>query len=109
MQTGLVPVSSSLVQGSLALGSLTQAVLGQVRPGGTLDVHPFLLAGWAGLVGTAFNLLPVGSIDGGRMMLVRPLPLSAPRASSIRLGGLFETLDDGPVCGLPPVLSAGAV
>ena len=36
--------------------------------GGAVLVHPALVAGWAGLVATALNALPVGRLDGGRMM-----------------------------------------
>ncbi len=61
----------ALFQGSLALGSIVQGALGVARAGGTLAVHPFLIAGWAGLVSTALNLLPVGSIDGGRITQAR--------------------------------------
>lgn len=66
-QANLVPVPAALLQGSLALGSLLQGVVGEVRPGGSIPVHPMVIAGWAGLVSTAFNLLPVGCTDGGRM------------------------------------------
>lgn len=49
----------------------TQAVLGEKALQGTsVMVHPFLVAGWAGLVSTSLNLLPVGSIDGGRIVQV---------------------------------------
>ncbi|MBW4539271.1 MAG: site-2 protease family protein [Myxacorys chilensis ATA2-1-KO14] len=30
--------------------------------------HPFAIAGWIGLLFTAFNLMPVGQLDGGRMI-----------------------------------------
>ena len=30
-------------------------------------VHPYLIAGWCALTTAALNLLPVGSLDGGRM------------------------------------------
>lgn len=38
--------------------------------GASVSVHPFVVAGWAGLVSTSLNLLPVGSIDGGRIVQV---------------------------------------
>jgi membrane-associated protease RseP (regulator of RpoE activity) len=31
-------------------------------------VSPLVIAGWCGLITTSLNLLPVGSLDGGRMM-----------------------------------------
>lgn len=68
----LVPIPSALFQGSLLLGFVTKAGLGeQALRSATVYVHPYLIAGWCGLVGTALNCLPVGSIDGGRMMQVR--------------------------------------
>ncbi|CAK0755578.1 hypothetical protein CVIRNUC_002385 [Coccomyxa viridis] len=65
----LLPVPALLFQGSLLLGGIAKAVLGPGPPGGgpTL-IHPFLVSGWCGLVVTALNLLPVGSLDGGRMV-----------------------------------------
>lgn len=77
--SALIPVPAALLQGSLLLGGLTQAVVGSgasagvaaaaKAAGGTaVLVHPLLVAGWAGLVTTALNLLPVGRLDGGRMV-----------------------------------------
>ena len=72
LQTALVPVPATLFQGSLLLGGTVKAVLGEVALNrATVAVHPLLIAGWCGLVSTALNLLPVGAIDGGRMMQVR--------------------------------------
>jgi len=34
-------------------------------------VSPLLIAGWCGMVSQALQLLPVGSVDGGRMVQVR--------------------------------------
>lgn len=31
-------------------------------------ISPLVIAGWCGLVTTALNTLPIGSLDGGRMM-----------------------------------------
>jgi membrane-associated protease RseP (regulator of RpoE activity) len=97
----LVPVPAQLLQGSLLLGSLTRAALGDGAAaaaaaavqaasaaggaaggaGGSaagpiaaavagqpvLLLSPLAVAGWCGCVTTALNLLPVGSLDGGRM------------------------------------------
>jgi membrane-associated protease RseP (regulator of RpoE activity) len=61
---------SSLMAESVP-GGLLQGVLGEkALQGSNVMVHPFLVAGWAGLVSTSLNLLPVGSIDGGRIVQV---------------------------------------
>lgn len=65
----LVPVPAALLQGSLLLGGVTQAVLGvDGTTGAQVAVHPALIAGWVALTTTALNLLPVGRLDGGRMV-----------------------------------------
>lgn len=71
-------------QGSLALGALTQLVL-HVDAGKVAEVavHPSLIAGWCVLTTTAFNLLPVGALDGGRMVQ------AAYGRRSLGLTGLF--------------------
>ena len=71
LQEQLLPVPTALFQGSLLLGSVAQAVLGPAATGAAAFVHPALIAGWAGLVGSALNSLPVGSLDGGRMIQAR--------------------------------------
>lgn len=65
----LVQVPSMLFQGSLLLGTLSRAALGyNAMHAATVAIHPLVIAGWCGLTTTAFNLLPVGCLDGGRAM-----------------------------------------
>jgi len=64
----LVPVPTPLFQGSLLLGGMCRAFLGDAAfTGTTVGLHPAAIAGWCGLVTTCLNLLPVGQTDGGRM------------------------------------------
>ena len=64
---------SSLFEGSLLLGGLAKSWLGGAAGAGAAPtlIHPSLIAGWCGLVVTSLNLLPVGCLDGGRMVQVR--------------------------------------
>ena len=54
---------------SLLCAVLKRAVTGAWLPDGQRDVfmHPTLWAGWAGLLVTMINLLPVGQLDGGHV------------------------------------------
>ncbi|KAK4392594.1 putative zinc metalloprotease EGY1, chloroplastic [Sesamum angolense] len=62
-----VQVPSTLFQGSLFLGLISRAVLGyKAMHAATVSIHPLVIAGWCGLTTSAFNLLPVGCLDGGR-------------------------------------------
>lgn len=63
----LVQVPSMLFQGSLLLGLISRATLGYAAMhAATVSIHPLVIAGWCGLTTSAFNLLPVGCLDGGR-------------------------------------------
>ncbi|KAL2904669.1 putative zinc metalloprotease EGY1 chloroplastic, partial [Bienertia sinuspersici] len=64
-----VQVPSTLFQGSLLLGLISRATLGYTAMhAASVSIHPLVIAGWCGLTSTAFNLLPVGCLDGGRAM-----------------------------------------
>lgn len=63
----LVQVPSMLFQGSLLLGLISRATLGYAAVhAATVPIHPLVIAGWCGLTIQAFNMLPVGCLDGGR-------------------------------------------
>ncbi|KAJ1293265.1 hypothetical protein BS78_01G054400 [Paspalum vaginatum] len=65
----LVEVPSQLFQGSLLLGLISRATLGyRAMHAATVSIHPLVIAGWCGLTTTAFNMLPVGCLDGGRAL-----------------------------------------
>ncbi|KAL5684086.1 hypothetical protein ACJX0J_010471, partial [Zea mays] len=65
----LVEVPSQLFQGSLLLGLISRATLGyRAMHAATVSIHPLVIAGWCGLTTSAFNMLPVGCLDGGRAL-----------------------------------------
>ncbi|MEB3292897.1 MAG: site-2 protease family protein [Synechococcales bacterium] len=56
-------------QYSLLLTLLSKIALGGQLTGKMLiKMHPIAVAGWLGLLFTAFNLMPIGQLDGGRMV-----------------------------------------
>jgi hypothetical protein len=65
---GQFQLPSLFFQGSILVGSLARAVLGEALQQDMVSVHPFVLGGWLGLVVTALNLMPAGLLDGGRMI-----------------------------------------
>jgi membrane-associated protease RseP (regulator of RpoE activity) len=54
---------------SIGLALLSKLALGSsLLAGKAIKLHPLAVAGWLGLLFTAFNLMPVGQLDGGRMV-----------------------------------------
>lgn len=43
------------------------AIVGPVRAGYTINIHPMVFAAWFGMLATALNLLPFGQLDGGHI------------------------------------------
>lgn len=52
----------------LAIRLATSWFHGPLPDGAVLDLHPFALAAWFGLLATAINLLPLGQLDGGHIL-----------------------------------------
>jgi membrane-associated protease RseP (regulator of RpoE activity) len=58
-----------LLPGNSLLMQLTvRAFHGPLEAGMVLDLHPFALAAWVGLLATGLNLLPLGQLDGGHIL-----------------------------------------
>ncbi|MEO1432595.1 MAG: site-2 protease family protein [Cyanobacteria bacterium J06632_19] len=55
-------------QGSILVGILARVFLGNTLQSPLVDVNPLVIIGWLGLVVSAFNLMPAGQLDGGRIV-----------------------------------------
>jgi membrane-associated protease RseP (regulator of RpoE activity) len=62
------PIPTQFFEGSVLVGTLAKAVLHESLQQPIVDVHPLVIVGWIGLIYSAINLMPAGSLDGGRMV-----------------------------------------
>ncbi|MDX1644570.1 MAG: site-2 protease family protein, partial [Thermoanaerobaculia bacterium] len=53
---------------SLLLQLVERIAHGEPAANTVLDLHPFALAGWVGILVTSLNLLPLGQLDGGHIL-----------------------------------------
>ncbi|MEQ9237059.1 site-2 protease family protein [Coleofasciculus sp. E2-BRE-01] len=68
-ESGLVNIQSLDPRFSLLLSVLGKWALGsEFMPDMAINLHPVAVAGYIGLVVTAFNLMPVGQLDGGHII-----------------------------------------
>lgn len=65
---GGILVEPQWLETSLLVEGLARLVLGTALQEPLLRLHPLVTVGWAGLVVTALNVLPMGCLDGGRMI-----------------------------------------
>ena len=63
-----VPVEPQWLQTSWLVETVARWVLGAQLAAPLVRLHPLVTVGWAGLVVTALQSLPVGSLDGGRLV-----------------------------------------
>ncbi|AFY61492.1 site-2 protease family protein [Synechococcus sp. PCC 6312] len=78
-------IPSLFFQGSILVGTLAKAILGEALQAELVDVSPFVIIGWLGLVVTALNLMPAGQLDGGRIIQAIYGPKVATRSTWITL------------------------
>jgi membrane-associated protease RseP (regulator of RpoE activity) len=64
----IVPGEGLILGDSLIFKFLSWVVLKDVPEGHTVLLNPTAFAGWAGILVTMLNLLPIGQLDGGHIM-----------------------------------------
>jgi membrane-associated protease RseP (regulator of RpoE activity) len=64
----ITPAAGPVIGGSLLFVWIIEALHGPLPAAGGLELSGMAFAGWAGLFLTAFNLLPIGQLDGGHVI-----------------------------------------
>jgi len=87
---GSVELDTASFQESFLIGGLSSAILGsEVFTAESVQCNPIFIAGWAGMIVNAINLIPAGEVDGGKLSLAtfgRPAAQFVSTMSFIALG-----------------------
>lgn len=79
-------VPSALFHASILVGAIADTILpAGVREQATVAVHPLFIVGYTGLLINALNLMPIGRLDGGRIVQALYGRVIAGRATAITL------------------------
>lgn len=79
-------VPSALFHASILVGSVADLILpAGVREQATVAVHPLTMVGYTGLLVNALNLMPIGRLDGGRIVQALYGRVAAGRATALTL------------------------
>ena len=64
-----LPFNAMDPSSSVLFSLFSKLILGsELTLGQGIDLHPFAIAGWIGLIVTALNLMPIGQLDGGHIV-----------------------------------------
>ena len=93
-------VPSALFHASILVGSLADLILPPgLREQATIAVHPLTVVGYTGLLINALNLMPIGRLDGGRIVQALYGRVIAGRATAVTLllQGFSSLLGNSPL------------
>lgn len=93
-------VPSALFHASILVGSIADIILPPgMREQATIAVHPLTVVGYTGLLSNALNLMPIGRLDGGRIVQALYGRQIAGRATALTLliQGFSSLLGNSPL------------
>ncbi|GAB4110482.1 MAG: site-2 protease family protein [Sandaracinaceae bacterium] len=102
----LPEAGSFIIEGrSLLYLGLLYALKGPIPEGHDIMLSPTAFAGWAGLLVTMINLIPVGQLDGGHIAYALLGPRQNRVARVVRLSLPWIALATGAALGIPAMLA----